>query len=44
MITTLKDQLATEKIAQFVEGMEKLNYSIGDIIDKLKSYEEARHA
>ena len=44
MITTLKEQLATEKIAQFVEGMEKLNYSIGDIINKLKSYEEARHA
>ncbi len=44
MITTLKEQLASEKIAQFVEGMAKLNFSIGEIINKLKSYEEVKHA
>lgn len=41
-IALLKEQLANEKINQFVEGMEKLNFSIGDIIVKLHAYEEDR--
>jgi len=41
-IAVLKEQLANERINQFVEGMEKLNFSIGDIIVKLHAYEEDR--
>lgn len=40
-ISELKQQLATEKIEQFLEGMKSLNFSIHEIIEKLRNYEEA---
>ena len=43
MITTLKEQLASKKIVQFVEGMAKLNFSIEEVINKLKSYEGVKN-
>lgn len=42
-IESLKEQLVDDYLSQFMKKMEQLNYSIGDIITKLKRYEEATH-
>lgn len=39
-ILDLKQQLAAEKIEQFLDGMKRLNFSIHEIIEKLRNYEE----
>lgn len=41
-IVQLKESLAQDKIEQFIAGMEKLNYTIGDVIAKLHVYGEAK--
>lgn len=42
IVETLKAQLATEKIEQFIIGMKQLNFSLSEIIDRLRMYEEAQ--
>lgn len=42
-IEQLKEQLIDAYLSQFIKKMEQLNYSIGDIIAKLKRYEEETH-
>lgn len=42
VVETLKEQLASEKIEQFVMGMKQLNVSLSEIIERLSAYEEAQ--
>lgn len=42
VLGTLKQQLATEKIEQFVRGMKQLNFSLSEIIERLHAYEEGQ--
>lgn len=39
-ITLLKEQLANDLMMVFIDGMKKLNYSLGEIIEKVRSYGE----
>ena len=38
-IELLKEELADRLVNQFIEGMQKMNYTIGDIIVKIRKFE-----